>query len=627
MAETQTDTDVVAAPPPPSFDDMLKPPLDLQVGLTSLKADKARETERITTKIDQDLDRGSTIASSQLHAMGVGPEQLKPWNADEQYKKYHHDPVEAFGSIGSVFGIVASLFTHQPMTNALNASAAAMNAIREGDEKGYARAYKAWQDNTDLAIKRFNIQNSLYRDALDLMSTNAAAGKTKLLNSAARFGDKQALLMLESGMDKELFDTMSARAHMATELTKARDGMTDYAIRERVRQQLEEQNNPDKDPYKSLENFKYSQGVSKGWQADLVQKYVVTPDPDTGKMHTPEEVADFSAKITGRLDRLSPDQQWIMRRKEEFPEESLDEFTKAFTEYKQGEKAASPDQQWITRRHQEHPDESLDDFSKAYTQYKRDQKAPGAGNATFLTPNRINAAEIDRRMKQYIGEGADPTAAFNRASNEVKEATSLKNFTASQTKLLSVAPTLMTHLRTLDYLADPATGPIRGVPQKIAAEYFGVNDPAAVWQAAKKGADAALTELASGGRVSVMGLRQQLHALPETMYASEYNKKLAQQALRDLSDKARSEISLMETEGKKVPPLVMDRFIEQGIYPESMRKQDPLLAIRESPATVPDDTLQQLRRASPAYTLEDQKLIAKEVQRRMLEWEKQHGGK
>lgn len=155
---------------------------------------------------------------SMVEHMGVEAGEMKPWNADVEAEKRRTDPITAFGSFGSVFGIIASAFTRSPMVNALNASAAAMDAIKAGDEKSYERAYKAWQDNTKQALDRHKIQHDAYSDASSLLSTNMTAANTKLQVLAARFGDQQMLTLLNNGMSKEVQELLGSRQKLADEL-------------------------------------------------------------------------------------------------------------------------------------------------------------------------------------------------------------------------------------------------------------------------------------------------------------------------------------------------------------------------------------------------------------------------
>lgn len=189
------------------------------------------QRQKMAADEPQYRDLQATIATDKARmlkayeASGIGPDDLKPWDAKGQQEKYRYDPLEAFGSIGSVFAIVAASFTKQPMENAMFGAASAMNAIKEGNKEEYERAYKAWQDNSNLAIKRQNIMHQQYQDAASLMTNNMAAGEAALKVNAARFGDKQALFLLENGMNKELLDLIDKRQDMAIKLTKANNAI------------------------------------------------------------------------------------------------------------------------------------------------------------------------------------------------------------------------------------------------------------------------------------------------------------------------------------------------------------------------------------------------------------------
>jgi hypothetical protein len=103
------------------------------------------------------------------------------------------------------------------MENALNASAAAINAVKAGNEKDYDRAYKAWQDNTKLALDKQKIQHEQYQTAVELLKVNMAAGEAKMRVLAAKFGDEKALFLLDNGMSKELIDLQDSRQKLAAD--------------------------------------------------------------------------------------------------------------------------------------------------------------------------------------------------------------------------------------------------------------------------------------------------------------------------------------------------------------------------------------------------------------------------
>lgn len=180
--------------------------------------DKIAAEDRVFGQIESTQAKIMPKLESMVEHMGVEAGEMKPWNAEAEAAKRHTDPVMAFGSFGSAFGIMASAFTRNPMVNALNASAAAMDALKAGDEKSYERAYKAWQDNTKQALERHKVQHDAYSDASSLLSTNMTAASTKLHVLAARFGDQQMLTLLDHGMNKDAQDLMHARDKNAQDL-------------------------------------------------------------------------------------------------------------------------------------------------------------------------------------------------------------------------------------------------------------------------------------------------------------------------------------------------------------------------------------------------------------------------
>lgn len=188
--------------------------------LADVQRQKSAADEKTFGQLESATDRLLPRAEHLSNAARVEAQQLKPWNEQQESAARRTDPIEAFGSIGSVFGILASAFTHAPMESALNASASAMNAIREGDEKAYNRAYKASQDNAKMAMERHKIQHEAYQDAMSLLATNMAVGQSKLQINAARFGDKQVQVLLDAGMSKEVQELLKSREDLATKFVE-----------------------------------------------------------------------------------------------------------------------------------------------------------------------------------------------------------------------------------------------------------------------------------------------------------------------------------------------------------------------------------------------------------------------
>ena len=245
-------------------------------------------------------------------------------------------------------------------------------------------------------------------------------------------------------------------------------------------------------------------------------------------------------------------------------------------------------------------------------------KSKGGGRPT-------KEAEVSRRMSAWLDEqkaaGKTPTDAEINAKNDeirndiAKASMTPKSITTLEQKTLTAAPSLMKHLATLDAFSS-ATGTISGLVQRLGAEYGGVNDPAIIWQTAKRQAEAAVAELAAGGRISVTGLKAQLEQLPDDYKAARFGKYQVQQFMADLRDKSQSELDIIQAEGKNIPQDVLDKFAAIGVYPASQAAKDPLLQLRKDPAKVTDEALLDMSHYMSALSLPDQQAIIKEAKRR-----------
>lgn len=198
--------------------------------LVKMQGARTAEDFSITRKADAQLDRDQARTEAAYKAEGVGHDELKPWDANKEHKKFEHDPIEGFGSVGGLFAMVASAFTKAPMENAINGMAGAINSIKAGDEAAYERAHTSWKDNTKLAIDRWKMQHDLYQDALSLMDHNSGVATAKLRNAATRFGDSQTLMLAEHGMVKELYELQSARAKAAEQMESSLQSVTLGAV-------------------------------------------------------------------------------------------------------------------------------------------------------------------------------------------------------------------------------------------------------------------------------------------------------------------------------------------------------------------------------------------------------------
>ena len=171
--------------------------------LTRMQRARTQEDFGITRQADARAEADRARMEQAYKAEGVAAsEQLKPWDANKEHKKFEEDPIEGFGSVGGLFAMVASAFTKAPMENAINGMAGAINSIKEGNEAAYTRAHESWKDNTKLALERFKTQHELYQDAMSLMDHDNTAAMAKLQNAAVRFGDSQTLMLAEAAAQR-----------------------------------------------------------------------------------------------------------------------------------------------------------------------------------------------------------------------------------------------------------------------------------------------------------------------------------------------------------------------------------------------------------------------------------------
>lgn len=194
--------------------------------LADIKKQEIAADSRISGQLSSLTSKAMPKIEEMSRTAGIEAQKLKPWDAEQESAKRQTDPIQAFGSLGSAFGILASAFTHAPMENALNASAAAINAIKAGNAQDYDRAYKAWEANTKQALERHQIEHAAFEDAVTLLKTNMELGMNQMRLNAMRFGNQKDLALLEAGMSKELFEYKAAQQKVALELQEAMPKIT-----------------------------------------------------------------------------------------------------------------------------------------------------------------------------------------------------------------------------------------------------------------------------------------------------------------------------------------------------------------------------------------------------------------
>lgn len=172
------------------------------------EARKARlERDRAVAPYEKDMARDYQENRKKLEGMSIDKVDLKPWTE----KPPEQSPIEAFGSLASVFAGLASMFTHTPATSSMNAMASAINARRKNDLEGYELAHQAWKDNTQLMMERHKIESEDMQRALDLMDKKPQQAAAMIKQIAAKYGDNISETLTEAGMYERIAQLHQSR--------------------------------------------------------------------------------------------------------------------------------------------------------------------------------------------------------------------------------------------------------------------------------------------------------------------------------------------------------------------------------------------------------------------------------
>lgn len=483
--------------PAGGFLDDVKPPSQEMFGaLADTTRAQGNALEQSGQELDRHLaqDRVRMDKAYSLEAAAASDPSLKPWNADEEKAKRTTGPMESFGSVGSIFAMAASLFTRAPMTSALNAGAAAMNAIKAGDEKAYDQAYDAWKSNTDLALKRFGMEHQVFSDANALMSSDMGAWRAKQMAIAAQFDNKKAQIFLDNGMDKELLDMYHGQERAAIEMQRSKNEFEDYNRDRRIFSDgiaSFKEENPNATPQQELQyKLQLIHDIKSGarsWQQEALRNFELT-NPNA----TVEQRTQFMQSLRGGAGprTLSPEQEFTKRFYEQNPAASPEEFSAAFGEFKKGQKAGNPDQKFISEFYQDHPDATAEEFSKAFGEWKKGQKTaaggPGGGGNTTLTMDRQNAAAVAKQREVWKGEGKSEAEINDLAAKMYAKLKSESTpITATNRDQID---SMLTRIDTADQAIDKAEamlkkhGALTGLggkitrPAEVVGNWFGNNE-------------------------------------------------------------------------------------------------------------------------------------------------------
>ena len=338
---------------------------------------RSSESDAASSRLDQRLERDRAERDRAYRQEAAGPDSLPPkWDAATERQKTSTGPMEAFGSVGMIFALAASAFTKAPMTSALKAGGAVLEAIHAGDEERYKSAYQAWKDNTELALKRFQMERDLFEDANKLSTSDINEWRTKQTEIAGRFDNKKIVTMLEAGMDKDVIDIQNSQIKGATEMMRAKDEFETFDLR--------------KDLLK-IEGDQFKAEHPDASQADvLLHQLQAKEDMVTGKKTLEEQVlADARQQYWEKNGKPMPyqDQVKVVQNMkasggaanialQRFLEENPGATGAQIQSFlSQGHTARSAPAMALGKFMQEHPDATSEDIKQFAAEYSQEQKA------------------------------------------------------------------------------------------------------------------------------------------------------------------------------------------------------------------------------------------------------------
>lgn len=621
-------------PKEPPVDDLLRSVGALQgdmrraqEGSVDIAKRKQAADAKIINEADTRAEQDRGIAVKHLEAQGVEAEKMKPWDAEKEREKHISAPLEAFGSYASIFAIAASAFTKTPAVNALSASAAAMNAIKANDEKEYTRAFTAYKENMDLVKKRFDMQHAQYGEALQLMTHDQNAGRIKLANTAVKFGDEQAILMFETGNDKGFIDLQNSRMKSFEESYKISKTVIEDTYRDAAFEARNKENNPSDDPRIKTENWLWSRGVREEPKKKLFYDYIGTTNPD-GTPKTPEQGARFLRNMDAgsRTPKAAAYQTYVDEYRQandgrDPPSEAIRAWE---AEWDRATKTAAGNASTKTAARQAYmaaakargedvTDQDLKKWEADYNESVKPKPAP------TLKQQQIDAImNRPENRDEYGNPRIDKVQAEAMLSQELLKRT----FSPSEVKQIVSVPTLLDNLDLLHRFAD-ASGVFTGELKALGVKLGLGNDPATIFNNARDQARAAAAQWGGSSQRLKSQVETALNVLPKTWQATNYNRVAAQRESQKVVDEVQSWLSVSEKQGKRLDEGTLEKFMERGIYPSSVKDRDPIAKLHNDPKTLTEAEFNRLLDHMTSLSSPDRRVLVEEQDRRAQEWEQQ----
>lgn len=126
-----------------------------------------------------------------------------PTLAPEPTQDTSNDPIKGYTSVIGVLGAIGSMFTRRPMTNTMNAAAASINAMKQGEVADFNKKFDAWKVQNDNSFKLLDYQNKIYDTTLKSKNSSVDERIAEMQAHAAMFKDDY---MMQLAKDRNIIE-------------------------------------------------------------------------------------------------------------------------------------------------------------------------------------------------------------------------------------------------------------------------------------------------------------------------------------------------------------------------------------------------------------------------------------
>lgn len=149
----------------------------------------SKTAQDIVNKGDEELKPLKDKAAKDANAVPVLPTVENGGLKSQPKPDTSNDPTKGWISTIGVLGAIGSMFTRRPMTNSMNAAAAALNSMKAGEAEDFKNKMEAWKTENDNAFKLLDYQQNIYKSILENDRLSVEEKRAEIGAHASAFKD------------------------------------------------------------------------------------------------------------------------------------------------------------------------------------------------------------------------------------------------------------------------------------------------------------------------------------------------------------------------------------------------------------------------------------------------------